>query len=206
MRILAVNTATNDRFVALCNGGVLDVFVPMEEERRQVQDLVPVILGMVPDFSALDGFAIVTGPGSFTGVRIGIAALRGMAMAAKKPLVGMTSFDLYARALGRVDRDILVAVDSRRDELYFQSYDCDLVPAGHPFMFLPETLPRDSGVIVTGDAANVAQAVGELCLTKVTDTALALGLYAAEMIEKGCISAPNPFYVRPPDITLSAKG
>lgn len=204
MRILAVNTATNDRFIAICDGNALDSFLPMAEERRQVQDLVPAILGLVPNFSKIDGFAVVTGPGSFTGVRIGIAALRGMAMAARKPLVGMTSFDMYARALTRPDRDILVAVDSRRDELYFQAYDRDLSLQGHPFMFLAETLPRDSGVIVTGDAAIAAQAAGELKMIKARDAALALGVYAAEMIEKGRVLAPTPFYVRPPDITLSA--
>lgn len=204
MRILAVNTATNDRFVAVTQGARLESFVPMAEERGQVQGLVPLILGMVSDFSTLDGFAVVTGPGSFTGVRIGIATLRGMALAAKKPLVGMTSFDLYARALGPSSRDVLVAVDSRRDELYFQAYGRDLAMQGKPFMFLAETLPRDSGMIVTGDGAVAAEAAGEVCQVSAQDAARTLGLYAAGMIEKGPVLAPLPFYVRPPDITLPA--
>ena len=204
MRILAVNTATNDRFVSVTRGTALESFAPMEEERGQVQGLVPLILGMVPDFSVLDGFAVVTGPGSFTGVRIGIATLRGMALASGKPLVGMTSFDLYARALGPVAGDILVAVDSRRDELYFQAYASDRTPQGGAFMFLAQTLPRGSGVVVTGDAARAACAAGEVVQATVRDVALTLGVYAAKTIETGHVTAPQPFYVRPPDITLPA--
>lgn len=204
MRVLAVNTATADRFVALGEDGALAAFAPMPDERSQVSDLVPLIAGMVDDFSRLDGFAVVTGPGSFTGVRIGMAALTGMALAAGRPLVGMTAFDMYARAAGNAEAGLLVAVDSRRDELYYQIYNAGGGAEGHPFMSLPATLPRGSGVIVAGDGALASAAAGDVRPVTPEAAAGALLAFAGECLACGNVAAPHPFYVRPPDITMPA--
>ncbi len=205
MRLLLVNTATTDRFTALAVDGCLQALEGMTDERRQVQDLVPALQRIAGDFSALDGFGVVTGPGSFTGVRIGIAALRGMALALEKPLIGMTAFDMYARALGPVDGDILAAVDSRRDELYYQVFTKDLQKEGDAFMLLPETLPARSGIVVTGDGAPLSAVAGEVRVSDAEDCALALAHFAAKNIEKNLFSEALPYYVRPPDITLPGQ-
>src|SRR3989338_6128567 len=100
MKCLAVNTATTVLSVALLDGGkVLHVF-----QTPETRDQGNLVLGHVREaldarglsFPDLDLLAVVTGPGSFTGIRIGLSAMRGLALAASLPLIGATSFDIFA--------------------------------------------------------------------------------------------------------------
>ena len=80
--------------------------------------------GLTP--SALDVVAVTTGPGSFTGIRVGIAAARGIALAVDLPLIGVTSFEAVTKTLSsdaRTGRCLLVALESRRADLYVQFFD-----------------------------------------------------------------------------------
>lgn len=70
--------------------------------------------------SSCDFFAAVTGPGSFTGIRIGIAVAKGFAAAAQKPLVSVTSFDLIAYNVE--DENFLVVIDAARSHYYTCAY------------------------------------------------------------------------------------
>lgn len=67
-----------------------------------------------------DFFAAVTGPGSFTGIRIGIAAVKGLALGCDKPLVGVTSFDLIA--YNAIDENFAVAIDALHNHYYVCGY------------------------------------------------------------------------------------
>lgn len=73
--------------------------------------------------AAIDRFAVTTGPGTFTGVRIGLAAARGFALALDKPLVGISSLEAIARSHGEFEKGtILAAFDARRHEVYVQLF------------------------------------------------------------------------------------
>ena len=75
----------------------------------------------------LDGYAVSIGPGSFTGIRVGVAAVRGFALAAGKPAVSVTSLEALAeegRALVPA-RPLLAVLDARKDEVYAQAFDAD---------------------------------------------------------------------------------
>ena len=76
------------------------------------------------DFAALDRIAVTTGPGSFTGLRVGIAAARGIALAAGKPAIGLTTLAAYAAPLVAADgtRSVVAAIDARHDQVYFQVF------------------------------------------------------------------------------------
>src|ERR1700722_15724387 len=79
-------------------------------------------------FADLDVLAVGTGRGSFTGIRIGLATMRGIALAADKPLIGLSSFDMFA--VRGADAINIIAVESWREELFFSV----LGEGGHPLI------------------------------------------------------------------------
>jgi len=118
-------------------------------------------------FGDLDAIAVTVGPGAFTGLRIGLAAARGMALAAGLPLVGVTTLEAVAHGVPRAQTgsNLLVALDSKRDDLYVQPFDTALAPLAPPAALLPAAIgaalaravpPGRLGVV--GDAADRALA------------------------------------------------
>ncbi|MDP8266292.1 MAG: tRNA (adenosine(37)-N6)-threonylcarbamoyltransferase complex dimerization subunit type 1 TsaB [Candidatus Aceula meridiana] len=76
-------------------------------------------------FSKIDGFAVGLGPGSFTGLRVGISTIKGFAFACQKPVVGACSLDLIAMAqAAKTDGDIAVICDAKRNMVYGRLYAC----------------------------------------------------------------------------------
>jgi tRNA threonylcarbamoyladenosine biosynthesis protein TsaB len=73
-------------------------------------------------FAALDRIAVTTGPGSFTGLRVGISAARGLGLAAGKPVVGLTTLSAYAAPIVSEggDQPVISAIDARHDHVYLQ--------------------------------------------------------------------------------------
>jgi tRNA threonylcarbamoyladenosine biosynthesis protein TsaB len=126
MKILGVDTTT--KFLALAvydNGKVCEYNV--ELGRRHSSLLVPVIaralgaLGL--DVCDIDYFVCGLGPGSFTGMRIGLAAIKGFSYALRKPLVGISTLDILAAAVEpQQDRVIVPAIDAKRDLIYCSAY------------------------------------------------------------------------------------
>src|SRR6185437_4805552 len=105
--------------------------------------------------AALDRVAIAVGPGGFTGIRAGLAAAQGIALATGARLIGVTSFAAVAAAAGRREGQLLVALDSRRDDFYVQLF-IDGKPAAEPRALLPGGLDAYVGggaVSIAGDAA-----------------------------------------------------
>jgi tRNA threonylcarbamoyladenosine biosynthesis protein TsaB len=128
MLILAIDTALD-----ACAAGVLDTdagrliareSLPMK--RGHAEALMPLIARVMAEsgvpFKALDRIAVTTGPGSFTGLRVGLSAARGIALAADKPVVGLTTLTAYAAAVVSEDgaSPIISAVDARHDQVYYQ--------------------------------------------------------------------------------------
>jgi tRNA threonylcarbamoyladenosine biosynthesis protein TsaB len=174
--------------------------------------------------SAIELVAVTTGPGSFTGIRVGIAAARGISLGLGVPLVGVTGFEAALAAIGDTGREasfLLVALESRRADLYVQLFDPARRPLGGPAAVLPEALAEIVGVAgrhplaITGDAAGRAvAALGAVGLASVVEDAepTALGALRAAALrwrrgeERGGEPAGpvRPLYLRPPDVTLAA--
>jgi tRNA threonylcarbamoyl adenosine modification protein YeaZ len=130
MRILAIDTA-----LEACSAAVLDteqaatsVHESLPMVRGHAEALMPLIARVMEraglDFAALDRIAVTTGPGSFTGLRVGIAAARGIALASGKPAVGLTTLAAYAAPLVAADDTlpVVVAIDARHDHVYLQVF------------------------------------------------------------------------------------
>ena len=128
MLILAIDTALD-----ACAAGVLDTdagkLVAQESlpmKRGHAEALMPLIARVMKvsgvAFAALDRIAVTTGPGSFTGLRVGLSAARGIALAAGKPVVGLTTLTAYAAPMvGRnSEQPVISAIDARHDHVYFQ--------------------------------------------------------------------------------------
>jgi tRNA threonylcarbamoyladenosine biosynthesis protein TsaB len=128
MLILAIDTALD-----ACAAGVLDTdagkliaqeSLPMK--RGHAEALMPLIARVMQAsgtaFASLDRIAVTTGPGSFTGLRVGLSAARGLALAANKPVVGVTTLTAYAAPVvsENGEQPVISAIDARHDHVYFQ--------------------------------------------------------------------------------------
>jgi tRNA threonylcarbamoyladenosine biosynthesis protein TsaB len=126
MRILAVDTATTSCSVAIVdNTSLLSEFTLAKEEThsKHLMDMIKAALRISGlNFSDLDGFAVTRGPGSFTGLRIGISTIKGLVVASEKPVVGVSSLEALALQVS-YSRDLICPIlDARRGEVYFSRY------------------------------------------------------------------------------------
>jgi tRNA threonylcarbamoyladenosine biosynthesis protein TsaB len=128
MLILAIDTALD-----ACAAGVLDTdagrLIAQESlsmKRGHAEALMPLIARVIRQsglsFAALDRIAVTTGPGSFTGLRVGLSAARGIALAADKPVVGVTTLTAYAAPVVNKggEHPVISAIDARHDHVYLQ--------------------------------------------------------------------------------------
>ncbi len=140
MLILAIDTALD-----ACAAGVLDTdagkMIALESlamKRGHAEALMPLIARVIKAagiaFASLDRIAVTAGPGSFTGLRVGLSAARGIALAAGKPAVGLTTLTAYAAPIvGRhAERPVISAIDARHGQVYFQVLSGDGSPLIEP--------------------------------------------------------------------------
>jgi tRNA threonylcarbamoyladenosine biosynthesis protein TsaB len=128
MLILAIDTALDVCAAAVLDTGSGRLIAGASEamKRGHAEALMPLIAGVMKDaglpFATLDRIAVTTGPGSFTGLRVGLSAARGIALAAGKPVVGLTTLSAYAAPVIGEDESypIISAIDARHDQVYFQ--------------------------------------------------------------------------------------
>lgn len=165
---------------------------------------------------ALGGVAVAVGPGGFTGIRAGLAAAHGIALALDVRLIGITSFAAVTTSLPPTFRPMLVALDSRREDLYVQLFDSGTAePIAQPAAVLPPSLAEYVAASVTSDRLLVAGDMAESAAAALGghfDVELAPGsapdavgvlLAAARQIELGgTLSPAQPLYLRPPDVTI----
>ena len=156
MKLLALDTATEACSAAVWVDGVVHAHFEIAG-RDHTKRLLPVVAEVLAlaglGYSQLDGLICGMGPGSFAGVRIGVAFTKGVALAHELPVVGVSSLTLLAqRALnaGGAER-VLAAIDARMGEIYFQSFERDANGLARPLsdalVVAPDAvpLPRQPG-------------------------------------------------------------
>src|SRR5471030_810279 len=156
MRVLAIDTA-----LEACSAAVLDTeragataneTLPMV--RGHAEALIPLIARVLETarltFSEIDRIAVTTGPGSFTGLRVGIAAARGIALASGKPAVGLSTLSAYAAPFIASDDTLPVVsvIDARHDHVYLQVFG----PGGRT-MVTPRIVPLREALRVAATGA-----------------------------------------------------
>ena len=168
MRILAFDCAGAQCAAAILSDGAIIAEDRIRSERGHAQLLMPLLVDLLASggmgFGDLDRFAVTTGPGSFTGIRVALAAAHGLALGTGKPVVGVTVFEALATAAAETARAtprLLVAIESRRLECFVQLFDRDAKPLGAPAMLPPEAVSGWAGpgaLAVVGDAAALHRA------------------------------------------------
>ena len=187
--------------------------------RGHAERLVPMIEAVMAEgamaYADLDSLAVTLGPGGFTGVRIGLATARGLALACGRPLIGVSSFRVLAytaKAEAPPDGSLAVAIDAKRDDLYVQAFAADLQPRSEPASVLPQDLADilpPGPLVLVGDGANRAlpalvaggRAVRLSDTLGVVDAAQLAALVAAEPLGPVPKEPVEPLYLRPPDAT-----
>ena len=158
MRILALDTSTPVTTCALCE----DERVLWEKgigPPLKAGDVLPAALG---DLEGVDAIAVGLGPGSFTGLRVGLAAAKAIAYARRLPLAGASS--LQAIALGHPGR-VWAATEARKNELFVQQFE-----GGRPLGDVQVVMAADFKEPVLLEAPP-ARNVARLCLEKLRGTA-----------------------------------
>lgn len=126
MKVLAVDTATESCSVALIEGETLRsemTAVSRKTHSRHLMEMIQAVLETAGrTLDDLDGFVAARGPGSFTGLRIGISTVKGLCMATGKPLVGVSNLEGLARQAPTRTGDVCPWIDARRKEVYCCRY------------------------------------------------------------------------------------
>jgi tRNA threonylcarbamoyl adenosine modification protein YeaZ len=182
-------------------------------ERGHAEALMPMVAETMAEtalpFAKLDLVAATTGPGSFTGVRIAIAAARGLALVTKANLFGTDSLTVMALVAAESvgGAPFAVAVDARRGMIYFALYDGAGRKREGPLLLCPadaaRELPADCDLAVGSGAVLLAEAAArrgkpiDVRLPELQPSAEALAMIALESGETSV--ALRPLYLRPPD-------
>ena len=142
--ILALDTTTEACSVACwgCGKVIAEEFLHLG--RGHAEALAPMIASTIArsglGYEQFDAIAVTIGPGTFTGLRIGLAAARGLALAMCKPMIGVTTLEAVAYAARSEQRSVLAILDARRSQLYAQGFDSMLMPLNAPSVVSPECI------------------------------------------------------------------
>src|SRR6266704_754959 len=128
MLILAIDTALSACAAAVLATETSRVIAQESQamKRGHAEALMPLIARVMKEsgiaFASLDRVAVTSGPGSFTGLRVGLSAARGIALAVSKPVVGLTTLTAYAAPVvsQNGEQPVISAIDARHDQVYFQ--------------------------------------------------------------------------------------
>lgn len=217
MIVLAMDSSTSACSAALWSEGRVLARRFAAMARGQSEALVPMVAEVMAEaglgFADLGLLAVTIGPGAFTGLRIGLAAARGLALTTGLPLAGVPTTLAVAAAVAEPERQgraLLAAVDSRREELWLQPFAADLSPLSD-IRALP---PERAGELVAGPVAVTGDAA-PLVLPHLPDAVLASGAgpadaalvaaLAARLWAEGKALPPEPLYLREADVTLPGR-
>ncbi len=215
MTLLALDTCMAACSVAIWRDGAVAANRNVTMERGHAEALFPMIREVMAEsgvgFPDLHAIAVTRGPGSFTGVRVGVAAARGLALAAGKPIITATSLEAVAHgARQRLTQEqaqfpLIVAMDARRGQIYCQQFVGDKAVSDAQVMSAEDcvaTLPHGECVAVGSGARLLANAAGtEHGVTAshpdILPDAAGLAVICADRAPE---TAPlTPLYLRPPD-------
>lgn len=163
MKILALDTSTNFLCLGVFNNGKTGEY-NLEVGRKLSALLVPKVKEVLEaagmKITEVDYFACGLGPGSFTGMRTGIAAIKGFALALNKPVIGISTLDILAKAVGTGPSRIIPMLDAKRNLIYcsfFKNAAGRLAKLKPDLLLSKEELFRMAKPksIVLGDALNL---------------------------------------------------
>ena len=223
--ILALDTATPVGSVALCAAGGIVVSryfdVGLQHSQRLFSEVEAALEAADMDVGEVRAVAVAIGPGSFTGLRIGLSAAKGLCLAALKDIVTVSTLEALAARLPFARLPVCTVLDARKREVYAALYDTATgvpVELASPRAIAPAQLAREranAATIYTGDGATVyrdlladnsaAQFAPLHCARPDAGT---IGWLALSKLEKGQtadLDSVEPEYLRSPDARPLAR-
>ncbi|WPZ35587.1 tRNA (adenosine(37)-N6)-threonylcarbamoyltransferase complex dimerization subunit type 1 TsaB [Thalassobaculum sp. OXR-137] len=218
-RLLAIDCSAGACSVALAEEGEIRAAARLRLTRGHSEVILPMVERVLAEAGctadSLDAVAATVGPGSFTGLRIGLAAARGLALAVGARTVPVTSLEALAHAAGPADTPLLAALDSKRGDLFCQWFD----GAGRPVDVPSVRLAADAVALApapafrsAGDAADAvtdAAAPAGKTVTVEADCevpdAVSVAAVAAVRLAAGGEGPLRPLYLRAPAVNLPAS-
>ena len=221
MKILALETSAKAVSAAVAEDGRVLASGYQDTGLTHSRTLMPIVEGILKNTGMtvqdMDAIAVAAGPGSFTGIRIGVAAAKGLAFAADKPAVGVSALAAMARNVSFSDGLVICAMDARRNQIYnalFEARDGALTrltpDRAVGLAELAEELRSDSRPkTVVGDGARLCAdallAAGVPCRPApahlVMQNAVSVALEAEDAARSGGLVSSQelaPMYLRPP--------
>jgi len=188
--------------------------------RGHAEALMPMLVETMAEagetLRALTAVAVTVGPGAFTGIRIGLAAARGIGLAANIPVVGVTTFAAVAEAVSdveRADRKLLVLLDSKRGDVFVQEFTSERAAVGAPAILSPDAVSQrlaSGSHVLAGDGIAVVRPcldaasldVGYSTVDGPADAFWVARLAARSVAERTGLP-PAPLYLRAPEVRSS---
>jgi len=228
MKVLAIETATIAGSAAVVDDekgliGEVRVDVRVAHAERLMPSIQWLMESSLTSVKDIDAFAVSIGPGSFTGLRIGLSTAKGLSYAAKKPLVPVRTLDAFARTLPYCSHMICPMFDARRNEVYTAFYkweDSRCVKIMHEIAISPEELLNmiKEPVVIMGDGAKTYSEMISATLkdkalfapsTNMSPSSSTIGEIAIEQIKQGIATDPvslTPYYIRKSEAEIRWKG
>ena len=220
MRVLAVDTATKICSVAVVENNALLSELTVNHGHTHSTHLMPMVDTLLSQCGLsvkdLDGFAITIGPGSFTGLRIGLSTIKGLAVATGKPAAGVSTLDALASQFPYAGCMICPMIDARKGEVYAAGYTYQdgTLRQIRPAMAVS---PEDAVSSIAGTCLYVGSGA-RLYRDRITDAAGSravfvpagqndiraatvgiLGLQQLSQVQPTHLSQLNPWYIRASD-------
>lgn len=201
MRILVIDTATAACSAALLTDGVVVAAGHEVVGRGHAERLVPMISDLIGPSGKADAILVDCGPGSFTGVRVGLAAARAFGLGWNVSVTGFSSLALLA-AMAKPDEPVAVAIPGGHGELFFQSF----TPSIEPLSDLRSMKPAEAAaatperIVIGPGAAALVEARGWGEARDMLPDARGVALLPEALVSL----PPTPIYGRAPDAKLPA--
>ncbi|MCE8000239.1 MAG: tRNA (adenosine(37)-N6)-threonylcarbamoyltransferase complex dimerization subunit type 1 TsaB [Rhodobiaceae bacterium] len=219
--LLAIDTGQAACSVALWREGAVAGHRLLPMPKGHAEALVPMIEEVQSEtgfaFEGLDALAVTVGPGTFTGLRVGLATARGLAVAAGKPLIGVTTLEAIAWPVRREAEEgtaIVASFDARRNEAYLQCFAPDGTGLTEPALVSLDDVTAhvpDLPLLCVGTGAELVRdrlsehthPIGLSSAAPLPDARVVAEIAAGRLPEADGL--PGPLYLRAPDAKLPTK-
>ncbi|SCB39422.1 tRNA (adenosine(37)-N6)-threonylcarbamoyltransferase complex dimerization subunit type 1 TsaB [Rhizobium multihospitium] len=206
MIVLALDTAGVDCAAAVYDSGSDSVMGEVTETigRGHAEHLMHVVDATLAKagvaLSAIERVVVTVGPGSFTGIRIGVAAARGFALSLNVPAVGVTTLEVMAATARQQNpgKSVLAAIDAKREEIYLQTFDANGSPLDEARAV---TIDEARAIAGSFDGIVTGTAVARLSDAPPAERpdAFPIAIVARLGAGKPAGEKPKPLYLRGPD-------
>lgn len=202
MLILALDTSSSALSVAVLEDEKVLACHEQVMDRGQGEALIPIIAQVLENAQKkptdITGVAVAVGPGSFTGVRVGLSTARGIGLALNVPVYGVTNFEATAYDIAS---PVVVTLDTKRGDYFTQSFDENGHPCSEAKTQSDEDLKQCLPFTAVGDGAEkLVQEIGCSVLPKKYPLAVSIGKIALSRVSNPL--PPEPLYLRDADVTV----